>query len=62
MSSRPTASHLRRARRTRGACTPSGSAAYASRMWRAMKDWLPPLALYALGAIPLALVIALMAR
>jgi len=53
MSSRPTASHLRRAGRTRGACTPSGSAAYA---------WLPPLALYALGAIPLALVIALMAR
>jgi len=31
-------------------------------MWRAMKDWLPPLALYALGAIPLAVVIALMAR
>jgi hypothetical protein len=31
-------------------------------MWRTMKDWLPALVLYALGAIPPALIIALMTR
>jgi hypothetical protein len=31
-------------------------------MLRAMKDWLPALALYVLGAIPLALVIVLMTQ
>jgi hypothetical protein len=31
-------------------------------MWRAIKEWLPALTLYALGAIPAALIIALLMR